>query len=47
MVKKTVMIVKSDKEEAQYAELLFGLIANLPDFESSHPVTEDIYKKVF
>lgn len=41
---QTVMIVKSDGREAQYAQLLFQLISKLPNFESSQPVTEAEYK---
>ena len=41
---QTVMIVKNDGKEAQYAQLLFRLIGKLPNFESSQPVTETEYK---
>lgn len=41
---QTVMIVKSDGREAQYAQLLFRLISKIPNFESSQPVTEAEYK---
>ena len=41
---QTVMIVKSDGKEAQYAQLLFQLLGKLPNFESSQPVTEAEYK---
>ena len=42
---QTVMIVKSDGREAKYAQLLFQLVGELPNFESSHPVTEAQYKE--
>lgn len=41
---QTVMIVKSDGREAQYAQLLFQLIGKLPNFELSQPLTEAEYK---
>ncbi len=40
---KTVMIVKGKGREAKYAQLLFQLMAKLPNFESSQPITEAEY----
>ncbi|MCM1185139.1 MAG: hypothetical protein NC251_02355 [Lachnoclostridium sp.] len=44
---QTVMIVKSDGREAQYAQLLFQLIGKIPGFELSQPLTETEYRASF
>lgn len=47
MGNQSVMIVKSNGKEAQYAQMLFQMIGKIPNFESSQPITESEYNASF
>lgn len=47
MGNQSVMIVKSNGKEAQYAQMLFQMIGKIPNFESSQPISESEYNASF
>lgn len=44
---RSIMIVKSGKKEAPYAQMLFQLMSKIPNYEASQPITEEEYEKSF